>query len=172
MLDTRNHQGKFGEDYVRALASAAGLLVFQHDLDLDGVDLGFRLPGPVGGAVSPAIEVQVKSTSMARAAHGEWYFDGLSEVQFNKLAGSDFTIPRYLVLVCLPPQPCEYADFRTEGMLLRRLGYFVSLENEQRIPEPDRNRRRPVRVPVGNVLTVHSLRGLIHPSLVALGRAG
>lgn len=172
MLDTRNHQGKFGADYVRALASAAGLLVFGYDLDVDGVDLGFRLPGPVGGAVSPAIEVQVRSTSAARLAHGEWYFDGLNEVQFNKLAGTDFTIPRFLVLVCVPPRPGEYADFRTDGMLLRRLGYFVSLENEPRIPEPDRHRRRPVRVPVGNVLTVRSLRGLIHPSLAPLGRAG
>jgi hypothetical protein len=27
VLDVNNHQGKFGQDYVRVLASAAGLLV-------------------------------------------------------------------------------------------------------------------------------------------------
>ncbi|MQA98462.1 MAG: DUF4365 domain-containing protein, partial [Streptosporangiales bacterium] len=32
MLDSRNHQGKFGQDYVRVLASAAGLLVYTPDL--------------------------------------------------------------------------------------------------------------------------------------------
>ncbi len=34
VLDARNHQGKFGQDYVRALASAAGLIVCNFDLVL------------------------------------------------------------------------------------------------------------------------------------------
>lgn len=33
VLDAQNHQGKFGQDYIRALASAAGLLVYEYDLD-------------------------------------------------------------------------------------------------------------------------------------------
>jgi len=36
MLDAKQHQGKFGEDYVRVLASAAGLIVLKDDLDTDG----------------------------------------------------------------------------------------------------------------------------------------
>jgi hypothetical protein len=48
MLDARNHQGKFGEDYIRVLASAAGLLVYTPDLDYDGIDPGLRWPGRVG----------------------------------------------------------------------------------------------------------------------------
>ena len=32
MLDAKQHQGKFGEDYVRVLASAAGLIVLKDDL--------------------------------------------------------------------------------------------------------------------------------------------
>ena len=45
MLDARNHQGKFGTDYVRVLASAAGLLWSVDDIDMDGVDLCVKLPG-------------------------------------------------------------------------------------------------------------------------------
>jgi hypothetical protein len=41
MLDANQHQGKFGEDYVRVLASAAGLIVLKDDLDTDGID---RIP--------------------------------------------------------------------------------------------------------------------------------
>lgn len=172
MLDSQNHQGKFGQDYVRALASAAGLIVFGYDLDIDGVDLGFRLPGPVGHVVSPAIEVQVKSWSRPRPAAGEWYFDGLNAVQFNKLAGSDYTIPRFLFLVCVPSRSREYATFQTDGMLLRQLGYFYSLEHEARIAQPDKARRRPVRVPMSNVLTIQSLLSLVRPRSADMGQAG
>ena len=42
MLDARQHQGKFGEDYVRVLASAAGLLVLKDDLDVDGIGDTFK----------------------------------------------------------------------------------------------------------------------------------
>lgn len=45
MLDARNHQGKFGADYVRVLASAAGLLWAEDDVDMDGVDLCVKQPG-------------------------------------------------------------------------------------------------------------------------------
>lgn len=66
MLDARVHQGKFAEDYVRALASAAGLIVFKDDVDDDGIDFGFRHHGPAGLVSSPAIEVQVKSSIRPR----------------------------------------------------------------------------------------------------------
>jgi hypothetical protein len=46
-------------------------------------------------------------------------------------------------------------------MLLRYQGFFVSLRGEAAISEPSRDRRRSVLVPVGNVLTVRSLRGLL-----------
>lgn len=172
MLDARNHQGKFGEDYVRALASAAGLIVYKYDLDIDGIDLGLRLPGRVGRVLSPAIEVQVKSWSKSHHSAGEWYFDGLTETQFNKLAGADFTVPRFLFLVCVPKDPSQYATLQTDGMLLRQLGYFQSLENQARIAEPSRTRRRPVRVPLSNVLTIRSLVGLVSRYSDDVGRAG
>ncbi len=44
VLDARIHQGTFGEDYVRVLASAAGLVVQTNYPDVDGVDLGLKFP--------------------------------------------------------------------------------------------------------------------------------
>ncbi|MCE7001771.1 DUF4365 domain-containing protein [Kibdelosporangium philippinense] len=163
MLDARNHQGKFGEDYVRALASAAGLLVYQHDLDLDGVDLGFRMPGRTTGVASPCVEAQIKSWSRGEMKQGvsEWHFNGLNEAQFNRIAGDDFTVPRFLFLVRVPSNNMDYVEFTTDGMLLRHLAYYCSLQLETPIEKPDKSRRRPVRVPVANVLTARSLLNLV-----------
>jgi len=169
VLDANNHQGKFGQDYIRVLASAAGLLVYTPDLDYDGVDLLLRWPGRIGPAASPAIDVQVKSWSNPKKSDGIWHFDGLNEQQFNKLAGTDYTVPRYLFLVIVPKSSDTYSEVRADGMLLRHQGYFVSLQDETVIQRPSRQSRRPVKVPVGNVLTVGSLRGLMHAGLASVG---
>jgi hypothetical protein len=170
VLDARNHQGKFGEDYIRVLASAAGLLVYTPDLDYDGIDLGIRWPGRVGSAASPAIDVQVKSWSTPHKSGGAWRFDGLNEMQFNKLAGQAYTVPRYLFLVVVPQSADTYAEIFTEGMLLRYQGFYVSFRDEPVIEAPSRERRRVVQVPIGNVLTSGTLRTLMHPGLAAYWR--
>ena len=169
MLDARNHQGKFGQDYVRVLASAAGLLVYTPDLDYDGVDLLIRWPGRVGAAATPAIDVQVKSWSNPRKTGGVWLFNGLNEDQFNKLAGQDYTVPRYLFLVIVPKSAGTYSEILTDGMLLRHQAFYVSLREKAPIQEPSRGRHRAVHVPIGNVLTVGTLLALMHPGLVAHG---
>jgi hypothetical protein len=163
VLEALNHQGKFGEDYVRALASAAGLLTYDFDLDHDGIDLGIRFPGRVNGVGSPGVEVQIKSSSQRaiRPKDGEWRFGGLNEVQFNRLAGDDFTVPRFLIFVRVPPVSEDYVGFRTEGMLFRHLAYYCTLRDELPIERPDRNRKRSVRVPTANVLTPRSLLNLV-----------
>jgi hypothetical protein len=103
------------------------------------------------------IDAQVKSWSNPRKSGGTWCFDGLNEAQFNKLAGPDYTVPRYLFLVLVPRDAEAYAEVLTDGMLLRYQSYYVSLREEDRIADPSTRRSRTVRVPVGNILTVRSL---------------
>jgi len=160
MLDARQHQGKFGEDYVRVLASAAGLLVLKDDLDVDGIDLGFRATGRYGKVYSPTIEAQIKTWSKPSRSSGYLHYRGLDEWQFNKLAGTDFTVPRFLFVICVPADNQSYAASSTDGVILRHLGYFASLRAETPIQRPDRNRKRLVRVPTANVLTAAALRRL------------
>ncbi|WP_308104649.1 DUF4365 domain-containing protein [Actinocorallia sp. API 0066] len=154
-------QGKFAEDYVRVVASAAGLLVYKYDLDVDGIDLGFRYSGRVGMVASPAIEVQVKSWSRPRVEGGAFVYDGLDEVQYNKLVDGPFSVPRYLFLVVVPSEREEYTRFETDGMKLRQLAYFTDLRGERAVARPDRRRQRRVRIPVGNLLTPRTLLGLV-----------
>jgi hypothetical protein len=169
MLDARNHQGKFGQDYVRMLASAAGLLVYTPDLDYDGVDLLIRWPGRVGAAASPAIDVQVKSWSSPRRSGAAYNFNGLNEKQFNKIAGQQFTVPRYLFLVVVPRSAAAYSEVLADGMLLRYQAFYASLRSEDPVKEPSGKRHRVVQVPIGNVLTVGALRTLMHNDLPPYG---
>ncbi|MDX6741153.1 DUF4365 domain-containing protein [Actinocorallia sp. A-T 12471] len=161
MLDQRNYQGKFAEDYVRAMASAAGLLVYKDDLDYDGVDLGFRFPGKGGRYASPAIEVQVKSWSRPVERGPDLEFRGLSEVQYNRLVAGPFLVPRFLFVVVVPQDSEHYARVDTDGLTLSWLCYYRGFEGDEPIGEPDRNRHVTVRVPLGNVLTVRALRELV-----------
>lgn len=158
VLSANSCQGKFGEDYVRVLASAAGLLVAQDDLDVDGVDLCVKFPGPTARSFSPRIDVQVKTVSRPRRRNGVLVFDGLSAGQFNKLAGDDFVVPRYLFVVQVPTRAEEYVDLSSAGLLLRHLGYFASLRDHPRVDPRGPHGRVPISVPLANVLTVDSLR--------------
>ncbi|WBQ05339.1 DUF4365 domain-containing protein [Kribbella sp. CA-293567] len=159
MLDALVHQGKFGEDYVRVLASAAGLLISQDDVDYDGVDFCIKKHSDQGW--SPRIEVQVKTTSRPKRRAAAFDFDGLNQSQFNKLAGPDFLVHRYLFLVIVPTKADEYAALNTTGLLLRDVGYYVSLRDRAPIENPDKKRHVRVTVPTANVLTVTTLRQLI-----------
>ncbi|TCC43617.1 DUF4365 domain-containing protein [Kribbella sindirgiensis] len=161
MLDALVHQGKFGEDYVRVLASAAGLLVSKDDVDHDGIDLCIKFPGRSAFGWSPRIDVQVKTTSRPRRRAAAFDFDGLNQSQFNRLAGPDFLVHRYLFLVIVPKRADEYAALDTGGLLLRDVGYYVSLRDHTPIDEPRSDRRIRVAVPTANVLTVTTLRHLI-----------
>jgi hypothetical protein len=169
VLDARNHQGKFGEDYIRVLASATGLIVCTPDKDVDGVDFLLRWPARAGAAASSGIDVQVKSWSQPRKSGGTWRFGGLTEVQFNKLAGSNFTVPRYLFLVVVPDDPRQYAEISADGMLLRFQGYYLSLSEEPPINNPNSIRKHAVDVPIGNILTVRTLKTLMFPDPVLRG---
>lgn len=143
------------------LASAAGLIWSQDDVDLDGVDLCLKLPGRTRNGFSPRIEVQVKTVSRLQDRRGLIDFDNLDQVQFNKLAGPGFTVPRYLFVVHVPTSAAQYADLHTSGLLLRHIGYYLSLESRDPLPEPSSKRHVRVKIPVSNVLTAASIRALV-----------
>ena len=82
-------------------------------------------------------------------------------LQFNRLAGALYTVPRYLFVVTVPRDADKYADLFTKGMLLRNIGYFLSLHDREPLATPDRSRRIRVKIPVANVLTVAALRSLV-----------
>lgn len=159
-LDPRAHQGVFGESFVRVLASAAGLIVARAELDVTGEDLTISHKGVIGHTRHPKIEVQVKSWSrpVCRAEH--WQYQ-LRARHFNELAGTDFALPRFLVLVIVPDHWTGYASVSHDSVQLCHAAYWQSLRDHDRVDlAPDT--KIPVPVPRANLLTVDALRAMMH----------
>jgi hypothetical protein len=154
-----NHQGYFGESFVRVLASAAGLVAGKQDLDVTGVDFSIDLPGVRGTCRYPKIEAQVKSWSSPHGSHEAWHYP-LAANHYNDLAGDDFIVRRFLFLIIVPEDTDKFALADEGSLRLHRCGYWVSLADEIRV-DPTVQGSKTVRVPKRNVLTVPALKGLL-----------
>lgn len=166
-LDPNQHQGLFGESFVRVLASAAGLIVARAELDVTGDDFTISHKGLLGDTRHPKIDVQVKSWSRRRAVwkEGHWRYT-MKAKHFNELAGTGFALPRFLVLVIVPDDCADYATTRHDVVELKHAAYWLSLQDRQPVDgAPDR--KIPVDVPGTNRLTVDALRALLTPGAPA-----
>ena len=88
-LGRNQHQGSFGESFVRMLASAAGLIVARAELDVTGEDLTISYKGVIGHTRHSKIEVQVKSWSRPVCRGEHWQYH-LRARHFNELAAQRF----------------------------------------------------------------------------------
>lgn len=121
--------------------------------------------GLFGATRHPKIDVQVKSWSRPVRRDGYWKYRMRSR-HFNELAGADFALPRFLVLVIVPEDCADYATTRHDGAELKHAAYWLSLRDRRPVngaPEA----KVPVDVPVANLLTVDTLRTLMAPSASA-----
>jgi Domain of unknown function (DUF4365) len=156
-----NHQGYFGECFVRVLASAAGLIAGKQDVDVTGVDFTIDYPGKRGTTRYPKIEAQVKSWSNAAGTPDAWHYP-MEVNQYNELAGPGFQVPRYLFLILVPADRTMYAEADVNMLRLRHSGYWVSLADRAPI-NPAKQQNVTVYVPRSNLLTVATLRALMSP---------
>lgn len=88
-----------------------------------------------------------------------WHYRGLTERQFNALAGRR-TVPAFLALVTVPAEARDYAHADPARLRLARAAYWLSLANRQKIPSPSDQRRVTVLVPRANLRTVETLTAL------------
>ncbi|MGI5207884.1 DUF4365 domain-containing protein [Spirillospora sp. CA-108201] len=158
-LDHSNHQGKFGEAFVRTVAAASGLLVSQPDPDFDGVDFSFKYPGARKTAYLPQIDVQVKSWRVPTGAGDTWNYS-MESKHFNQLAGT-FDIPRFLFLVVVPADIRAYTRADDECLRLYRACYWASFKDVQPAWEIPGDKEVKAPVPKRNLLTVDSLLALM-----------
>lgn len=163
-LDPYNHQGKFGEGFVCALAHAAALKISRGDIDYDGVDYEFTLIGRARGHRYPKIEAQVKSWSTPKSADElHWNYDRLTQRQFNRLAGADFHVPRFLFVVIVPTDARDYTFASHDALRLSHAAYWVSLERHTRISEDSPDKYVKVAIPKTQLLDVETLVSLFDP---------
>jgi hypothetical protein len=161
-VDPSNHQGGYGEAFIRVLAAAAGLRLAKPEPDIDGIDfcLWPDRVGSLGGARSMPINVQVKSDSVAAEAAAHWSYR-LEVPHFNALADSETTFPTYLFLVVVPRDWRDYAAAGPDGLFLSKAAYWHSLLGEEPVIGAAKKAKKTVSVPKANLLTVESLRTLV-----------
>jgi len=157
-LDPKQHQGLFGETFVRVLAAAAGLTLAKTEPDVTGEDFTLGYKGKLRGTRHPKIEVQVKSWRRSVATwdrRGLWKYR-MERRHFNELAGTDFALPRFLFLVIVPDHWQDYAISSTDSLTLHYCAYWLSLADREPVDE-NSSGRVAVDVPVDNVLSVGKL---------------
>jgi Domain of unknown function (DUF4365) len=149
------------------LAAAAGFGVAKPYPDLAAIDLHIVGMDEVADDY-PLAKVQVKSWSTPHGDDLAWHYGRLNEKQFNALAGRQ-AVPAFLFLIVVPPDPQDFAQADTQRLQLSYAGYWISLADSQRIPDPSTKRRVTVTIPRVNLLTVESLTALCGGS--TLGRS-
>ncbi|MFG2043995.1 DUF4365 domain-containing protein [Dactylosporangium sp. NPDC048998] len=161
-LERKTHQGYYGEAFVRLLAAAAGLVVARADLDVTGEDFTIGYPGSRGGSRYPKIEVQVKSWSTPTGNDQFWRYRMQVE-SFNRLAGDDFYLPRYLFLILVPAEAESYTKADSQALRVHHAGYWASFSERQTVADAG---SLTVDVPKRNLLTASSLHSLLRGPLV------
>jgi hypothetical protein len=118
---------QFSIAYVRAVAAVAGVKAERPEIDDDSVDIRFSIRSIAGASAPPLVEVQLKCTA-ADVLRTDGVHFPLPRKNYNELRG-ERTIPRYLIVVTVPPDLSEWIQQSEDELVLRKCGYWLSLAN-------------------------------------------
>lgn len=119
---------EFSFAYVRAVAAAAACEVVRPDVDRDSVDLMLKRKTANTVVRSPQIDLQVKATT-TDCLDGTCVRYPLAVNNYNGLRGTNFAVPRILVVVLIPPNFEDWIQHAEAELVLKRCGYWVSLQD-------------------------------------------
>lgn len=139
--------------YVHAVASRAGYVVQTPEYDTDGVDLEIR----AGGAMRPAVDLQLKATVNLPAARSGYRRFPLKVNNYRRLRATCQT-PCVLVVLDLPPEDGDWLEISFDALVLRRCAYWVSLRG---CPETSNTSSVTVRIPMANRFDVQALTAIM-----------
>jgi hypothetical protein len=153
------HQGDYGEQFVEALAIAAGLDVSKTRYrDRRGVDWTLQHPARYGSTRFPSIEAQVKSWSRPKGDALAWHYP-LRVANFNELAGGDLVVPRFLFLVIIPDGVDHWTEISHDCFTLRHAAYWANFLYDDPIDAPPES-THTVLVPKTQLITTASIYAL------------
>ena len=156
LLSVPDQEEALSRAYAQAVAARAGYVTAVYDLDRDGVDLRIQ----AGGAMRPALELQLKATINLGQLHDGHFRFPLNRRNYDLLRGQTQT-PRLLVVLDLPRDHREWMTITVDELVLRRCAYWLNLKGF----EATENRRSvTVRIPSGNLFDVDGLRALMEQS--------
>ena len=144
--------------YAHAVAARAGYVTAVYDLDRDGIDLRVQ----AGGAMRPALELQLKATiNLGHPTDGAFRFN-LSSRNHNLLCFPTQT-PRLLVVLDLPRDEQQWMTVADDELILRRRAYWANLSGRD---ETQNESSVTVPIPARNVFDVPNLQALMEQSRI------
>ena len=156
LLTTADRQEALSRVYVRAIAARAGYTTSTPSPDRDGVDLQIQ----AGGAMRPALDVQLKATvGLERRGDGRLRYR-LKRRNYDLLCIETQT-PRLLVVLDLPRDEDRWMTVTEDELVLRHRAYWSSLQG---CKETANKESVTVEIPEGNLFDVGSLRRLMERS--------
>ena len=142
--------------YAHAVAARAGYVTAVYDNDRDGIDLRIQ----AGGAMRPALELQLKATvNLGEARDGYFHFP-LKRRNYDLLSIETQT-PRLLVVLDLPKDEEHWVTITEDELVMRRRAYWLNLRGSE---ETGNRSSVTVRIQVGNLFDVENLHALMEQS--------
>jgi hypothetical protein len=142
--------------YAHTVAARAGYTIAVYDLDRDGIDLRIQ----AGGAMRPALELQLKATiNLQEPKDGALQFR-LPSRNHNLLRLPTQT-PRLLVVLNLPRDQRQWMTVTSDELIIRHRAYWANLSGRDETRNVD-----SITVPIlmQNVFDVPNLQALMDQS--------
>lgn len=156
LLTTPDRQEALSRAYAQAVAAQAGYVTAVYEPDRDGIDLRIQ----AGGAMRPALELQLKATSNLGEPSGGYFSFPLKRRNYDRLRIETLT-PRLLVVLDLPKDEDRWMTITADELILRRRAYWLNLKGAEEISNKT---TKTVQIPESNVFAVDSLRKLMEQS--------
>ena len=156
LLTARDEEERLSMAYAHAVAARAGYTTAVYDLDRNGIDLRIQ----AGGAMRPALELQLKATVNLRQVDAESFSFALPVRNYNLLREPTQT-PQLLVVLDLPRDEQQWLTITEDELVIRHRAYWLNLLGAE---ETANRESVTVAIPRGNRFDVAGLRDLMAQS--------
>ena len=157
LLTVQDEEELLSKAYAHAVAARAGYTTAVYDLDRHGIDMRIQ----AGGAMRPALELQLKATINLGEAGSDGCFGFRLKSANHNLLCTPAQTPQLLVVLDLPREREQWMTLTADELILRRRAYWLDLLGEEETSNPS---DITVRIPEVNVFDVDGLRHLMERS--------
>jgi hypothetical protein len=159
-------QEQFSIAYVRALAAPLGFNPSSPTVDDDSVDISFTAQYDINAKIrSPEINIQLKCTQLTFSKENLLHYPLLVK-NYNDLRGTNLANPRYLVVLCIPPDEKDWLSVNESEMILRYSAYWFSLRYK---PATTNTETVTVEIPKSQLLNRTSFKMLMDKASEGIG---
>jgi Domain of unknown function (DUF4365) len=131
-MDLNRQKAHLSIAYARAVVAAAGFNVFRMEEDEDSIDLGVAATAHRDMPRQPMLSVQLKCTAGRRPAGLTLPYE-LRMKNYEDLR-ADTIVPKILVVLVVPSRTRHWLRLSEDYLLLRRCGYWMSLQGHPALP--------------------------------------